>query len=55
MFHQLYEAALDADKKYQDALVAEYGRYLAAHRRYETAKQTPAIRALGQLNSAMPG
>lgn len=46
--HPLYEAALDADREYQLALVKEYGEYLAGTRRYEPKKQTPEIRALGK-------
>ncbi len=47
VLHPVYEAALEADRDYHLALVAEYGEYLAGTRRYEPKKQTPAIRALG--------
>ena len=44
----LYFDAKDADEAFQAALVKKYGKQ-AGDIRYQSAKQTPAIRALGDL------
>lgn len=51
--NELYEAATAADDAYQAALVAAY-KGAAGDMRYQPAKQTPAVKLLGdQYKAAM--